>query len=187
MTENISGKRVAFVMTDGFEEIELTSPWEAVKNAGGTPVLIAPEAGEVQGFNHDTKSDTFPVDLTLADAKVADFDALVLPGGVLNADALRVDESAQAFARGFFEAQKPVAAICHAAWLLIEADVVSGRELTSYPTLKTDLVNAGATWVDEEVVVDQGFVTSRSPEDLTAFNAKVVEEIWEGEHAGQHA
>lgn len=184
---DISGKKVAFLLTDGVEQIELTSPWEAVKSAGGVPTLVAPSEGSVQGFNGTDKGDTFPVDVTVNQAKAEDFDALVLPGGVVNADHLRVDKDAQGFARSFFEQHKPVAAICHAPWLLIEAGVVSGRSMTSYHTLETDLRNAGAQWTDDEVVVDQGFVTSRNPDDLPAFNDKVLEEIAEGPHEGQTA
>jgi protease I len=180
---DLSGKKVAFVATDGYEDSELTSPWDAVTGAGATAVLIAPRAGSIEGKNGHTQT----VDLTTDAASASDYDALVLPGGVVNADHLRMDERAVAFARAFFEASKPVAAICHAAWTLIEADVVKGRTLTSYPSLKTDLRNAGAEWVDQEVVVDQGFVTSRTPDDLPAFNDKVVEEIAEGRHSGQHA
>jgi protease I len=184
---DITGKKVAFLLTDGVEQIELTSPWDAVKNAGGEPVLVAPKSGKLQGFEGVEKGDTFDVDLTLKDANASDFHALVIPGGVVNADHLRVDKDAQAFARSFFEQHKPVAAICHGPWLLIDAGVVKGRNLTSYHTLATDLRNAGANWSDQEVVVDQGFVTSRSPGDLPAFNNKVLEEIAEGEHAGQTA
>ena len=184
---DISGKKVAFLLTDGVEQVELTSPWNAVKDAGGVPTLVSLSTGTVQGFDGVDKGETFTVDLAVADANASDFDALVLPGGVVNADFLRVDKDAQAFAKAFFAAHKPVAAICHAAWLLIEAGVVSGRDMTSYPSLATDLKNAGANWSDEEVVVDQGLVTSRNPGDLPAFNDKVVEEIAEGEHAGQHA
>lgn len=180
---DLSGKKIAFVATDGYEDSELTSPWEAVTAAGATAVLIAPEDGSIEGKNGHSQ----PVDLTTDAADAADYDALVLPGGVVNADHLRMDEKAVAFSKAFFEASKPVAAICHAAWTLIEAGVVKGRTLTSYPSLKTDLRNAGAEWVDEEVVVDQGFVTSRTPGDLPAFNAKVIEEIAEGKHSGQHA
>lgn len=186
-TENIRGKRVAFLVTDGFEQIELTSPWAAVQQAGGEPVLVAPDPGTVRGFEGVEKGDDFPVNEIVSHVKADDFDALVLPGGVVNSDHLRVDTASVEFARAFFAQGKPVAAICHALWLLIEADVVDGREVTSYPTLRTDLVNAGAQWVDEEVVVDAGFVTSRRPDDLPAFNAKLIEEVWEGEHAAQHA
>jgi protease I len=184
---SIAGKKVAFLLTDGVEQIELTSPWQAVKDAGGEPTLVAPKSGKRQGFNGTGKGDTIDVDLTVAEANAADFDALVLPGGVVNADHLRVDKDAQNFARAFFEQHKPVASICHGPWLLIDAGVIRGRNVTSYHTLQTDLRNAGANWSDEEVVVDQGLVTSRKPEDLPAFNSKVVEEISEGQHAGQTA
>jgi len=180
-TEDLTGKRVAFLATDGYEDSELTSPWEAVTGAGASAVLIAPESGSIEG----KKGHTQTVDLVSAEADAGDFDALVLPGGVVNADHLRLDDAAVAFTRAFFAQHKPVAAICHAAWILAEADVLDGRTLTSYPSLKTDLVNAGADWVDEEVVVDQGLVSSRTPDDLPAFNAKVIEEIAEGAHAGQ--
>lgn len=184
---NIAGKKVAFLLTHGVEQVELTSPWNAVKEAGGEPTLVAPSSGKIQGFNGVEKGDTFDVDLTLAEANASDFHALVIPGGVVNADHLRVNKDAQAFARSFFEQHKPVAAICHGPWLLIDASVVKGRNLTSYHTLATDLRNAGANWSDEKVVVDQGFVTSRKPDDLPAFNDKMLEEIAEGEHAGQTA
>jgi protease I len=184
---NIAGKKVAFLLTDGVEQVELTSPWDAVKQAGGEPTLVAPSAGTVQGFKGTEKGDTFDVDTTVAEANAADFHALVIPGGVVNADHLRVDKEAQAFTRSFFEQHKPVASICHGPWMLIDAGVVRGRNLTSYHTLQTDLRNAGANWTDEEVVVDQGLVTSRNPKDLPAFNDKLLEEIEEGEHAGQTA
>ncbi|GLJ79390.1 protease [Microbacterium imperiale] len=177
----LDGKRIAFLATDGFEDSELTSPWQAVSDAGATVVLVAPEAGEITGKNGHAQR----VDVVSADASADDYDALVLPGGVVNADNLRLDPNAVDFAREFFEQHKPVGAICHAAWILAEADVLSGRTLTSFPSLRTDLVNAGANWVDEEVVVDQGLVSSRTPDDLPAFNAKVIEEVEEGQHAGQ--
>lgn len=179
----LNGKRIAFVATDGFEDSELTSPWQAVVDAGAVATMIVPEAGSVEGKNGHTQK----VDLVTSDADAAEYDALVLPGGVVNADHLRMDADAVAFAKSFFAQHKPVAAICHAAWTLIEADVVDGRTLTSYPSLQTDLRNAGANWVDQEVVVDAGLVTSRTPDDLPAFNAKVIEEIAEGRHAGQTA
>jgi protease I len=182
----LQGKVVAFaVAPEGVEQVELTEPWRAVQEAGAVPKLISTEPGTIQAFKHLDKADIFDVDATFADVSADDFDALVLPGGVANPDLLRTQESAVAFVRGFFEAGKPVGAICHAPWTLIEADVVRGRTLTSWPSLRTDLRNAGATWVDEEVVVDQGLVTSRRPDDLTAFCDKVVEEIAEGEHQGQ--
>ena len=185
--QSIAGKKVAFLLTDGVEQVELTSPWNAVKEAGGEPTLVSPASGKVQGYNGTEKGETFAVDLPVAQADAGDFHALVIPGGVVNADHLRVDKDAQAFTRAFFEQHKPVASICHGPWLLIDTDVVGGRNVTSYHTLRTDLTNAGANWTDEEVVVDQGLVTSRNPDDLPAFNAKVIEEIAEGEHAGQTA
>lgn len=186
MSEKLQGKKIAFlVANDGIEQVELTRPWEAVKEAGGEPVLIALEEGEAQGMNHLEKADTFTVDLAVAAADAADYDGLALPGGVANPDALRVNDDAVAFARAFFEAGKPVAAICHAPWLLVEADVVDGRRLTSWPSLETDIRNAGGNWVDEEVVVDAGLTTSRNPDDLDAFCPKMVEEFCEGVHEEQ--
>lgn len=179
----LSGKRVAFLLTNGYEDSELTSPWQAVTEAGAEAVLVSPADGEVSGKNGHSQ----PVDLPVADAASGDFDALVLPGGVVNADHLRMDGPSVEFARSFFAEHKPVSVICHGAWVLVEADVVRDRRMTSYPSLKTDLRNAGAEWVDEEVVVDAGLVSSRTPDDLPAFNAKTVEEIAEGEHAEQHA
>jgi protease I len=182
----LDGKRVAFVTAnEGVEQVELERPWQAIEDAGGAPELLAPEAGTVQAFNHLDKSDRFDVSRPVGDADADDYDALVLPGGVANPDNLRTHEDAVAFVRSFFEAGKPVAAICHAPWTLIEAGVVDGRTVTSWPSLQTDLRNAGAEWVDEEVVVDSGLVTSRKPDDLDAFNAKTVEEIAEGVHAEQ--
>ena len=185
-SEKLSGKRVAFLVApEGIEQVELTEPWKAVEEAGGTPELLSTDSGEVQAFNHLDKADTFTVDRTVSEADASEYDGLVLPGGVANPDFLRMDEDAVAFVRAFFEQAKPVAAICHAPWTLIEAGVVEGRKLTSWPSLQTDLRNAGANWVDEEVVVDQGLVTSRKPDDLAAFCAKAVEEICEGQHAAQ--
>ena len=181
----LDGKKVAFLATDGVEQIELTRPWDAVKEAGGTPELVSLEPGEIQGFNHLDKADTFTVDRTATDATESDYDALVLPGGVANPDALRVDEDAVGFVRDFFAAGKPVAAICHAPWTLVEADVVRDRTLTSWPSLQTDIRNAGGNWVDQEVVVDQGLVTSRKPDDIPAFNKKMIEEFAEGVHSEQ--
>ena len=185
MPGKLEGKRVAFLATDGVEQVELTEPWKAVEEAGGTPELISLEEGEIQGVNHMDKADTFAVDAVVADADASDYDGLVLPGGVANPDFLRVDEDAVAFARAFFEAGKPVAAICHGPWTLVEADVVRDRTLTSWPSLRTDIRNAGGNWVDEEVHVDSGFVTSRKPDDLPAFCEKLVEEICEGRHDEQ--
>jgi len=179
---SLDGKTVAFLATDGVEQIELTEPWKAIEEAGGTPQLISLEEGKIQGFEHLDKGEEFDVDHAVADASAEDFDGLVLPGGVANPDFLRVDEDAVTFVRSFFEAGKPVAAICHGPWTLVEADVLRDRTLTSFPSLKTDIRNAGGNWVDEEVVVDEGLVSSRSPDDLEAFCAKVVEEFAEGEH-----
>jgi deglycase len=188
MSERIDGKRVAFlVANEGVEQVELTAPWEAVEEAGGEPVLIAPEAGEVQAFEHLDKADTFEATEAVADVDAADYDGLVLPGGVANPDRLRRVPEAVDFTRGLFEAGKPVAAICHAPWVLVEAGVVDGRTLTSFPSLRTDIRNAGGTWVDEEVHVEAGLVSSRKPDDLDAFCAKAIEEIAEGIHAEQRA
>jgi protease I len=172
----LQGRTVAFlVAAEGIEQVELTGPWQAVEQAGGSPRLLSPEAGSVQAFNHLDKADTFEVDQTVADADPSSYDALVLPGGVANPDALRTDKGAVDFIRAFVESGKPVAAICHAPWSLIEADVVRGRTLTSWPSLQTDIRNAGGTWVDEEVVVDGNLVTSRKPDDIPAFVAKLTD------------
>ena len=187
MAAEIRDRRIAFLATDGVERVELTEPWSAVTGAGGTPVLVAPGAEDIRSFDHLDPSETFTVDLTLDDARADDFDGLVLPGGVANPDALRADERAQGFVRDFFAQHKPVAVICHGPWTLIDAGVVEGRTLTSWPSVRTDLVNAGATWVDEEVHVDAGLVSSRKPDDLPAFCAKMIEEFAEGRHAEQVA
>jgi protease I len=186
MSDRIEGKRVAFlVANEGIEQVELTEPWKAIETAGGTPELIAPDEGEAQAFNHLDKADKFDVDRTVDEASADDYDALVLPGGVANPDNLRTHADAVEFVRSFFEAGKPVAAICHAPWTLVEAGVVDGRTLTSWPSLQTDIRNAGGNWVDEEVHVDSGLVTSRKPDDLEAFCAKTIEEIAEGVHSEQ--
>ena len=185
MADRLNGKRVAFLATHGVEQIELTEPWKAVEQEGGEPELISLEEGEIQGFEHLDKGETFEVGRTVADANESDYDGLVLPGGVANPDLLRTSEDAVKFTRAFFEAGKPVAAICHGPWTLVEADVVRDRTLTSWPSLKTDIENAGGNWVDEEVHVDSGFVTSRKPDDLQAFCDKLVEEICEGRHEEQ--
>jgi protease I len=185
MADRLNGKKVAFLATDGVEQIELTEPWKAVEKEGGTPELISLEDGEIQGFEHLDKAATFQVDRKAADAKESDYDGLVLPGGVANPDFLRMNEDAVRFTRSFFEAGKPVAAICHGPWTLVEADVVRDRTLTSWPSLETDIRNAGGNWVDEEVHVDHGLVTSRKPDDLPAFCDKLVEEICEGKHEEQ--
>jgi protease I len=169
------------------EQVELTEPWKAVEEAGGKPDLVSLEDGQIQGFDHLDKADTFEVDSTATDADASSYDGLVLPGGVANADFVRADEDAVDFVRAFFEAGKPVGVICHGAWALVEADVLRGRTITSYPSLKTDIRNAGGEWVDEEVVVDSGLVSSRRPDDLPAFCEKVVEEICEGVHEEQAA
>ncbi len=188
MADEIRGKKIAFLVADeGVEQIELTKPWEAIEQAGGEAHLISPGGGKVQAFNHLDKGGTFDSDRKVSEVSVDDYDGLVLPGGVANPDFLRLDQDAVAFTRAFFEAGKPVAAICHAPWTLIEADVVRGRTLTSWPSLQTDLRNAGATWVDEEVHVDHGLVTSRKPDDLDAFCAKAIEEFAEGRHEEQAA
>ncbi|MBU7597425.1 type 1 glutamine amidotransferase [Streptomyces sp. P38-E01] len=174
--------RIAFlVANEGVEQVELTEPWQAVRDAGGETVLLAPQAGEIQAFHHLTAADTFPVDLTVDRASVTEFDGLVLPGGVANPDALRLDGEAVAFVKAFRDLGKPIAAICHAPWTLIEADVVRARTLTSWPSLRTDIRNAGGTWVDEEVKVctdgPNPLVTSRKPDDLPAFNAAALQEF----------
>ena len=186
MADQLHDKRVAFLVApEGAEQVELTEPWKAVEQAGGTPELISTEQGEIQAFHHLDKGDTFPVDRTVSEASPSEYDVLVLPGGVANPDFLRMDEDAVSFVRGFFEEAKPVAVICHGPWTLVEADVLRGRKITSWPSLQTDIRNAGGTWVDEEVVVDQGLVSSRKPDDLPAFCAKLVEEIAEGKHEAQ--
>src|SRR6478752_2340421 len=173
MADSLTGKTIAFLAAEGVEQVELTEPWKAVQEAGGTPQLISVEDGEVQAFNH------------LADADASDYDGLVLPGGVANPDFLRTDEDAVSFVKAFFEQAKPVGVICHGPWTLVEADVLRGRTITSWPSLKTDIENAGGTWVDEEVHVDEGLTSSRNPDDLPAFCAKIVEEFAEGKHAEQ--
>jgi protease I len=171
----LSGKTIAFLVApEGIEQIELTEPWQAVEEADGTPRLVSTKAGRVQAFHHLDKGDTFEVDDVVADADPSAYEGLVLPGGVANPDALRMDKQAVDFVRGFFESGRPVAAICHAPWTLVEAGVVRDRTLTSWPSLQTDLRNAGATWVDEEVVVDGNLVTSRKPDDLPAFNQEML-------------
>ena len=180
---HLTGKKIAFLATDGFEDSELTSPWEAVTGHGASASLVSTEAGTITG----KKGHEATVDLTTAQASAADFDGLVLPGGVVNSDSIRLDAKAVALARDFFAQHKPVGVICHGAWILADAEVLEGRTITSFPSLRTDLRNAGATWVDEEVVVDAGLVSSRTPKDLPAFNAKLVEELAEGEHAKQTA
>jgi deglycase len=174
---DLQGKRIAFLATDMVEQVELTEPWKAVEEVGGRPELISLEDGEIQGFNHYDKADTFEVDRTVEEASTDEYDGLVLPGGVGNPDTIRTDEKAVAFVREFVESGKPVAVICHGPWTLVEADVVRGRTLTSWPSVQTDIKNAGGHWVDEEVVQDGNLTTSRKPDDLPAFCQTLVEEI----------
>jgi protease I len=187
MGEQLHGKRIAFLATDGVEQVELTDPWDAVDEAGGQPELLAPKPGEIQAFNHLDKGQRFKVDRTVAEASAGDYDALVLPGGVANPDELRTHPEAVAFVRAFVEAGKPIGVICHGPWTLVEANCVAGRTLTSWPSLRTDIVNAGGSWVDKEVVVDEGIVSSRNPDDLPAFCRKIVEEFTEGVHERRSA
>ncbi len=181
--QELTGKKVAILATDGFEQSELAEPRKALEEAGATTHIVSPKAGNIRGWKDKDWGDEFTVDVILSQAKAEDYDALLLPGGVMNPDQLRLEDDAVRFVEEFFDAAKPVAAICHGPQLLIEADVVAGRRLTSYPSLKTDLLNAGADWVDEEVVTDSGLVTSRKPADIPAFNAKMIEEIKEGVHS----
>jgi protease I len=185
MADELQGKTIAFLATTGVEQAEYTEPRKAVEAAGAKAELISLEEGEVQAHQHLEKGDTFTADHAVKDADPDRYDALVLPGGVANPDFLRADEDAVRFTRAFFEAGKPVGVICHGPWTLVEADVVRGRRITSWPSLQTDLRNAGAEWVDEEVVVDNGLVSSRKPDDLPAFCAKIVEEFAEGVHEEQ--
>ena len=183
--QKLHGKRIAFIATDMVEEVELTEPWQAVKDAGGEPELLSIKSGEIQAFNHYDKSNKYKVDKEISSARMDDYDGLVIPGGVGNPDTMRMHDDAVEFVRSFFEAGKPVGVICHGPWMLVEADVAHGRKITSWPSLKRDIRNAGGNWLDEEVVVDQGLVTSRKPDDLPAFCKKLIEEFAEGIHAGQ--
>jgi protease I len=187
MADELKGKKIAFLAADMFEQVELTEPWKALEQAGAELDLVSLKDGEIQGFNHYDKAGSFKVDKAVEEASANDYDALVLPGGVGNPDNLRQDENAVQFVRDFFEQGKPVGAICHAPWTLIEAAVVRGRTLTSFPSVRTDIRNAGGNWVDEEVHVDQGLVTSRKPDDIPAFNKKLIEEFAEGKHEQQAA
>jgi len=185
--QKLKGKKVAIIAADMVEQVELVEPRKALEAAGAETELISMKPGEIRGFNHFDPADTFKVDRAVEEVDVSDYDALMVPGGVGNPDQLRGDENIVSFVRDFFEAGKPVAAICHGPWVLVEADVVRGRKLTSWPTLQTDIRNAGGNWVDEQVVVDEGLVTSRKPDDIPAFNAKMIEEFCEGKHAAQRA
>lgn len=182
MANELSNKKIAILVTNGFEQEELTRPRRALHDAGATTFVVSPQKEKVRAWDHTDWGESFSVDVAVADASADEYDGLLLPGGVMNPDKLRRDPDVQRFVRGFFDARKPVAAICHAAWTLIDAGVVQGRKLTSYPSLQMDLRNAGAEWVDQEVVVDQGLVTSRRPDDIPAFNAKMIEEFAEGPH-----
>jgi protease I len=185
VADKLQGKRVAFMATDMVEQVELTEPWKALEQEGAKLELVSPEEGEIQGFNHYDKAETFKVDRTVEEARADEYDALVIPGGVGNPDTMRMDENAVQLVREFFQQGKPVGVICHGPWMLVEAGVVRGRKVTSWPSLQTDIRNAGGNWVDEEVVVDQGLVTSRKPDDIPAFTAKLIEEFAEGRHEEQ--
>jgi protease I len=187
MATPLRGKTIAILATDGFEQVELTEPKQAVEQAGAATRILSLKPGEIQGMHHDKKSDTFKVDGLVADARIDDYDALILPGGVANPDALRMDKAAVAFVRDFTLSGKPIGVICHGPWTMVEADVVRGRRMTSWPSVRTDLRNAGAEVVDEEVVTDRGIVSSRKPDDLPAFCAKIVEEFAEGNHANRRS
>jgi protease I len=185
MSDELDGKTIAILATDGFEQVELTEPKRALEEAGATVHVIAPEGGRIRGWDRTDWGEEVAVDLELGQARPESYDGLVLPGGQINPDKLRLVPQAVDFVRAFFAAGKPVGAICHGPWLLVEADVARGRRVTSYPSIRTDLKNAGAEWVDQEVVVDQGLVTSRKPDDIPAFNAKLIEEFAEGRRHGQ--
>ena len=183
--QQLQGKTVAILATDGVERVELTEPRKALDAAGARTVVVSPKTGSIKGWEHDHWGESIPVDQSLDGARADQFDALLLPGGVINPDQLRQNERAVQFVRGFFDAGKPVAAICHGPWMLVEADVVRGRTITSWPSLRTDIRNAGAEWVDREVVTDKDLVTSRKPDDIPAFSRKMIEEFAEGVHEGQ--
>jgi protease I len=182
MAQVLTGQKVAALVANGFEQVELTDPRQALEDAGATVHVVSPEAATVRGWNHTEWGDPVKVDCPLDQARADDYDALLLPGGVMNPDQLRMNPAAVQFVKQFFDEGKPIAVICHGPWTLVEADVVRGLRMTSYPSVKTDLVNAGAHWVDEEVVVDRGIVSSRRPDDLPAFNRKMIEEFEEGQH-----
>ena len=182
MAQRLDGKKVAILVTDGFEQVEMTKPREALDEAGAETKIVSLKPGKIQGMHHADKGDKFDVDLTLDEARPEQFDALLIPGGLMNPDSLRSNDDALEFTRHFFRERKPVAAICHGPWVLIDAGVVRGRTLTSWPAIKTDVKNAGGKWINEEVVVDNGLVTSRKPDDIPAFNKKMIEEFCEGRH-----
>jgi len=187
MPQTLTGRKIAILVTDGFEQVEMTDPRKALDQEGAQTALVAPSSGKVKGWNHRQWGDEFQVDVPLERADPDAYDALLVPGGVMSPDRLRMDPKAVAFVRAFFEAGKPVASICHGPWMLVEADVVRDRSVTSWPSLRTDIRNAGGRWVDQEVLVDQGLVTSRKPDDIPAFNAKMIEEFREGKHKAQRA
>src|SRR6476661_8341863 len=187
MARKLEGKKVAILVTDGFEQVEMTKPKQALDEAGAETTIVSLKSGQIQGMHHADKGDKFDVDLTINDAQPSEFDALMIPGGLMNPDALRANEEAVSFTRHFFVEGKPVAAICHGPWVLIDAGVVRGRTLTSWPNIKADVRNAGGNWVDQEVVVDNGLVTSRKPDDIPAFNKKMIEEFCEGRHEPKSA
>jgi protease I len=187
MSDSLKNKRVAILATDGFEYVELVEPKKALEEAGARTEVVSPKTGQIKGWNHTDWGDSVQVDVPLKSANSNNYDALLLPGGVMNPDHLRQDVAAVQFVKGFFEAQKPVAAICHGPWMLVEAGVVRGRKVTSWPSLQTDIRNAGGEWVDREVVTDHGLVTSRKPADIPAFNKKIIEEFAEGKHKAQRA
>src|SRR2546421_6400625 len=185
--DKLDGKKVAILVADGFEQVEMTKPRAALHEAGAETTIVSVKSGQIYGMHHEKKGDTFDVDMTLDEARPEEFDALMIPGGLMNPDTLRSTPEALEFTKHFFKEGKPVAAICHGPWVLIDAGVVRGRTLTSWPAIKTDVRNAGGNWVDEEVVVDNGLVTSRKPDDIPAFNEKMIEEFCEGRHAPKTA
>ncbi len=187
MSDSLKNRRIAILATDGFEYAELTEPKKALEQAGAKADIVSPKAGKIKGWNHTDWGGSVSVDVELKSADPNNYEALLLPGGVMNPDHLRQDPQAVRFVKSFFEAHKPIAAICHGPWMLVEAGVVKGRKLTSWPSLQTDIRNAGGQWVDQEVVTDQGLVTSRKPADIPAFNKKMIEEFGEGKHMAQHA
>ncbi len=187
MSDSLKNKRVAILATDGVEQVELLEPRKALEQAGAVTEVISPKSGQIKGWNHTEWGEQIKVDTELKNATPGQYDALLLPGGVMNPDHLRQDADAVQFVKAFFEAGKPVAAICHGPWMLVEADVVRGRKITSWPSLQTDIRNAGGEWIDREVVTDHGLVTSRKPDDIPAFNKKMIEEFAEGKHMAQHA